>query len=162
MEHVAAEANLARQTIYRYVSGRDELVELALLERCREFSLKLRPAKAPKPKDLRGAFVDLILAAVEIGREDAEFRYLTEALPQSRLSPVSTSPDSPMHGFVWDAFAPLIECGRAAELLRTEASDHDLVECLQGVIAFFAPRVDLDETAQRRRIRLFVLPALFR
>lgn len=162
MEHVAAEANLSRQTLYRYVSGRDDLVELALLERCREFSEELRPTGAIKPKNLREQFVDLILASVKIGRDDDEFRYLTEALPQSRLSPLNTSQDSPMHGVVWDTFAPLIEAGRSADLLRPEASDHDIVEWLQGVIAFFAPRVDLDDTAQRRRIRLFVLPALFR
>ncbi|HEY1970811.1 MAG TPA: hypothetical protein VGH89_22855, partial [Pseudonocardia sp.] len=161
MEHVAREAALSRQTIYRYVSGRDELVELALLERCAEFAKQLRPDPDIDPSGLREAFVELIVASVKIGRDDQEFRYLTEALPQSRLGPLNTSPDSPMHGVVWDTFAPLIEAGRAADLLRSEASDHDIVECLQGVITFFAPRHDLDDVAQRRRIRLFVLPALF-
>jgi AcrR family transcriptional regulator len=162
MDDVARAAGLSRQSVYRYVSGREELVELALAMRTREFADELRPS-GPVPADgLREAFVELIVASVRIGRDDPEFLSLMEALPQSRLGPLTTSQRSPIHDAVWHAFAPLLEAGRAADLLRPDASDHDLVEWLQAVISFFAPRTDLDDTAQRRRIRLFVLPALLR
>lgn len=160
MEHVAAEAELSRQTLYRYVASKDELVELALLERCREFSEELRPSGpfAELPETL----VDLVIASVQLGREDPEFGYLTEAIPQSRLGPLTTSQSSPMHGLVWHAFAPVITAAREAGALRDEASDHEIVEWIQGVVALLAPRLDLDESAQRRRVRLFVIPAMFR
>lgn len=162
MDDIAREAGLSRQSLYRYVSGRDELVELALMERTREFADDLRPGDPVDVAGLREAFVELIVASVRIGRDDEEFLALMEALPQSRLGPLTTSQRSPVHDAVWHAFAPLLEAGRAADLLRADASDHDLVEWLQAVISFFAPRADLDDTAQRRRIRMFVLPALLR
>jgi len=161
MEHVAAEAQLSRQSLYRYVSARDELVELALLERLREFSRDLRP---PGPIDvarLGEEFVDLMIASVRAGREDAEFQYLTEAIPESRLVPLTTSPHSPVHELVLYAFGPLLSAGREADVLRRDASDSEIIEWLQGVMLLLAPRIDLDEPAQRRRLRLFVVPALF-
>lgn len=161
MEQVAAEASMSRQTVYRYVSGRDELVALALLDRCREFSEALRPTDAVPPGKLKERIVELIVASVRIGRDDEEFRSLTEALPTSMLVPLETSPESPMHELVGYAFGPLLESGRKSGVLRSDASDGDIVEWIQGVVAVFASRPDLDETAQRRRIRLFVLPALF-
>lgn len=162
MEHVAAEAGLARQTLYKYVAGKDELVELALLERCREFSEQLRPTGPFDVDRLPETLTDLVIASVDLGRHDAEFAYLTEALPQSRLGPLTTSQGSVMHDLVWHAFAPVITASRAAGVLRDEPSDSEIVEWLQGVIALLAPRLDLDEMAQRRRVRLFVLPAMFR
>ena len=161
MEHVAAEAQLSRQSVYRYVSGRDELVELALLERLREFSEELRPAEPVDVDRLPDELVDLMIASVRIGREDDEFRYLTEAIPESRLVPLTTSPHSPAHELVLYTFSPILKAARAAQTLRPGASDSEIVEWLQGLMLVLAPRVDLDEIAQRRRLELFVAPALF-
>jgi len=162
MEHVAAEAGLSRQTIYRYVSGREELVELALIERLREFSQELRPEGPIDATRLAEELTDLLIASIRLGREDDEFGYLTEAIPPNRLGPLTTSQASPVHDLVMYSFAPLITAGRTGELLRHEASDHEIIEWLTGIMLLLASRTDLDENAQRRRLRLFILPALFR
>jgi AcrR family transcriptional regulator len=162
MEHVAAEAQLSRQTLYRYVSGRDELVELALMERLREFSQELRPPGPIDPTRLVEAITEMLIASIAMGREDAEFRDLSEAIPQSRLGTLTTSQASPVHELVLYSFAPLLTAGRVAQVLREEPSDHEIVEWLTGVMLLFASRLDLDEHAQRRRIRLFIIPALIR
>jgi hypothetical protein len=67
-----------------------------------------------------------------------------------------------VHELVLYTFMPLLRAGRAGEVLRPEASDSEIVEWLQGLMLVLAPRIDLDEIAQRRRLQLFVAPALFR
>lgn len=162
MEHVAAEAQLSRQTLYRYVTGREELVELALMERLREFSQELRPTGPIDTTRLVEEFTDLIIAGIRKGREDDEFHYLAEAIPQSRLGLLTTSQASPVHELVMYSLAPVLTAARTTDVLRAEASDHEIVEWLTGVMLLLAPRLDLDEAAQRRRVRLFIIPALFR
>lgn len=94
-------------------------------------------------------------------REDEEFRYLIEAIPKSRLGPLLTSQSSPVNGFTMHCFGPVLAAGRAAGLLRDEASDPEIVEWLVGIMLLLTSRLDLDEFAQRRRLRLFIIPALF-
>src|SRR5947199_12752 len=66
MEDIARAAGISRQAIYRYVSGRDDLVELAILERCREIGAQLQAGTASKPRDVVAAMVDLMLRAIRI------------------------------------------------------------------------------------------------
>jgi AcrR family transcriptional regulator len=160
MDDVAAAAGTARTSLYRRVSSRDELVELALLERCREFSDELRADTDLEADDLRKEFVDLVIRSIAIGRGDEEFSYLVEALPR-RLGSFLTGPGSPMHQIVFDTFAPLIVRGRERGQIREDVSDHDIVEWTQGIITRFAPRDDLSDFEERRRIRMFLIPAVF-
>lgn len=160
MEDVAAAAGTVRTSIYRRVSSRDQLVELALLERCREFSVELRARTNLHADDLRTELVDLAIRSIAIGRGDEEFGYLVEALPR-RLGSFLTGPGSPMHQIVFDTFAPLIVQGRERGVIREDASDHDIVEWIQGIITLFAPRDDLSDFEERRRIRTFLVPAVF-
>jgi AcrR family transcriptional regulator len=160
MEDVAAAAGTVRTSLYRRVSSRDELVELALLERCREFSVTLRAGTDLEAEDLRKELVDLVIRSIMIGRGDEEFTYLVAALPRM-LGPFLTGPGSPMHQIVFDTFARLIVRGRERGVVREDASDHDIVEWIQGIITLFAPRDDLSDFEQRRRIRTFLVPAVF-
>lgn len=160
MEDVAAAAGTVRTSLYRRVSSREELVELALLERCREFSVALRAGTDLEAEDLRKELVDLVIRSIMIGRGDEEFTYLVAALPR-RFGPFLTGPGSPMHKIVFDTFARLIVRGRERGVVREDASDHDIVEWIQGIITLFAPRDDLSDFEQRRRIRTFLVPAVF-
>jgi AcrR family transcriptional regulator len=160
MEDVAAAVGTVRTSLYRRVSSRDELVELALLERCREFSVELRAGTNLGADDLRKQLVDLVIRSIAIGRGDEEFTYLVEALPR-RLGSFLTGPGSPMHQIVFDTFVPLIVQGRERSVIREDASDHDIVEWIQGIITLFAPRDDLSDFEERRRIRTFLVPAVF-
>jgi AcrR family transcriptional regulator len=160
MEDVAAAAGTVRTSLYRRVSSREELVELALLERCREFSVELRAGTNLEADDLRKELVDLVIRSIAIGRGDEEFTYLVEALPR-RFGSFLTGPGSPMHQIVFDTFAPLILQGREHGVVREDVSDHDIVEWIQGIITLFAPRDDLSAFDERRRIRTFLVPAVF-
>src|ERR1700739_1050763 len=73
MEDVARGAGMSRQGVYRYVSGRDDLVELAIVERCRGCAQDLIEATDPEPDDVVEAMIDLMLRLMKAGREDTEF-----------------------------------------------------------------------------------------
>jgi AcrR family transcriptional regulator len=161
MEDIAAAAGVVRQSVYRHVSGREELVELALLERCREFSVELRRGTDLTTSDLPRELVDLVARSIAIGRNDEEFVYLAEALPR-RLGSFLTGPGSPTHQIVYDTYEPLITEGHRRALIRDDVSDHDLVEWIQGIITLFAPREDLSDFEERRRLRAFLIPAIFK
>lgn len=159
MDDVAEAAGMARQNVYRYVSGREELVELAIVERLREMAVELLAGLDAAAGDLRTAIVDHVIAAVKIGREDAEFLYLTDALPRVRLNLlVGGSPE--VHAIVQETFDPLMKRARVEGALRTDVSEDEMVEWLQGILTLLAPRVDLDDASLRRKIEKFTLPVL--
>jgi len=136
MEDVARGAGLSRQAVYRYVSGREDLIELAIVERCREFADELIAGTDSEPDDV------------------------VEAMPRVRLNLLLTSPGSPMHALVGACFDPLF--GRAADhgLLRDDITRREMVAWLQGILTLFTPRADLDVSETRRYLKEFALRSL--
>jgi AcrR family transcriptional regulator len=159
MAAVAAEAGLSRPYLYRLVSSREELLELALIDRAREFTelLAERAVKAARKGSLLDAFVDHLRYAVRFGRNDPEFVALAAALPRARVNHVLTGADSPLHGFTLDALGPLFARGRAEGSLRTDVTPEAMVDWLQSVMALVSSRDDLSEEAERRLLRDFAL-----
>ena len=160
MDDVAEAAGMARQNVYRYVSGREELVELAIIERLREFRDRLLTGLDVSASDLPSAIVEHVIASIRTGREDPEFLYLTDALPRLRLNLLVGGPES--HEIVRQSFEPLIRRARMEGALRTDASEDEMVEWIQGTLTWLTPRTDLDETALRRMIEKFTLPVLLK
>lgn len=164
MASVATEAGLSRPYLYRLVSSREELLELALVDRAREFTARLakRAVKAAARGTLEDAFVDHLRFAGRFGREDPEFVALAGALPRDRVNHVLMGADSPLHGFTLDALEPLFARGRAEGVLRTDVSPEAMVDWLQSVMALLAGRDDLDEDSERRLLRDFALRGVLR
>jgi AcrR family transcriptional regulator len=162
MEDVAKGVGMSRQAVYRYVSGREDLVELAILERCREFAVELIAGTATDPPDVVDAMVDLMLRMVSIAREDEEFGYLAEATPRVRINFLLSSAASPMHVMVGECFESLFERATEQALLREDVTRREMVEWLQGVLTLFTPRADLDVSEMRRYLREFAIRSLMR
>ena len=162
MEDVARGAGLSRQAIYRYVSGRDDLVELAIVERCREFADELSAAIDAEPPDVIEAMIDLMLRLMKAGREDPEFVLLAEAMPRVRLNLLLTSAGSPMHAVVAGCFERLFEVASERGLLRDDITRREMVEWLQGILTLFTPRADLDVSETRRYLKEFALRCLIK
>jgi AcrR family transcriptional regulator len=160
MEDVARGAGLSRQAIYRYVSGRDDLVELAIVERCREFADELSARTDAQRPDLIEAMIDLMLCLMKAGREDPEFVMLAEAMPRVRLNLLLASAASPMHAIVAGCFERLFEVGSERKLLRDDITRREMVEWLQGILTLFTPRADLDVSETRRYLKEFALRSL--
>lgn len=162
MEDVARGAEMSRQAIYRYVSGRDDLVELAIVQRCREFAEDLTAANDTVPADVVESMIDLMLRLMKAGREDAEFVSLAEALPRVRLNLLLTSAGSPMHTIVAGCFEPLFTIASDQGLLRDDTTRREMVEWLQGILTLFTPRADLDVSETRRYLKEFALRCLLK
>jgi AcrR family transcriptional regulator len=162
MEDVARGAGMSRQAVYRYVSGRDDLVELAIVERCREFAQDLIEATDPEPDDVVEAMIDLMLRLMKAGREDTEFVSLAEAMPRIRLNVLLTSAGSPMHAIVGGCFKPLFTRAADQGLLRDDITRREMVEWLQGILTLFTPRADLDVSETRRYLKEFALRCLLK
>jgi AcrR family transcriptional regulator len=154
MEDVASAAGMTRQNVYRYASGRDQLVELAIVECTREFTILLRDRLAPDDTDIREALIEQVSLAVMMGRDSSEFVALTGALPRLRLNLLVGGPE--VHITVRDSFSPLLKRARVADMLRTDVSEDEMIEWLQGVLTFLAPRPDLFGERLRRMIDKFV------
>jgi AcrR family transcriptional regulator len=160
MEDVASRASMSRQGVYRYVSGRDDLVALAIMQRCREFGDELMHGTEKNPADVVEAMVDLILRMVKLARGDQEFAYLAEATPRIRLNMLLTSDSSPMHGLVSDCFEPLLTQAESENRLRTDVTRREMTQWIQGVLTVMTARPDLDVSEQRRYAREFAVRGL--
>lgn len=159
MADVAREAGLSRPYLYKLFSSRLELIELAMLDRGREFSdeLSSRAIDAAATGDLRRALIDQLRFSVSLGRDDPEFVTLAAALPRERLNHLFTAADSPLRDFTWRTFEPLLTRAAADGVLRTDVSVAEIIDWLHGVVLMLAGRDDLDEAAERRLMASFVL-----
>jgi AcrR family transcriptional regulator len=160
MEDIAARAGIPRQYLYRYVAGKEDLVALALLERCGEFSdqiLELTSAGAGDPSD---RLVDGVIACVIAGRQDTEFAALAETLPRARLGALLTGSGSPMHTYVKRCLQPILDAARSDGRLRTDVSEDAMIDWLQGIMTWLTPRDDLGEADMQAMLRAFALPAI--
>jgi AcrR family transcriptional regulator len=161
MEDVAAGAGIPRQYLYRYVASKEQLIELALLDRCREFSDEILERTRVSATSCERALVAAIVACVVAGRDDKEFAYLAEALSRTRLNLILSGSGSPMHAYVKRCLSPILERARSAGRLRTDASEDAIIDWLQGQMTWLTPRDDLDEAAMTTLILTFVVPSLF-
>lgn len=160
MEDVAKAAGIARSHVYNLVSSKEELIELALLARNREFGEEMHEVAAQSAADVATALVDLVIYGTKAGRADAEFQYLAEAIPRVRLQFLLTATGSPMTEMAAHAFAPLLDRARSEGILREDVSHGDLVHWLLLILSMLTPSEDIDEADQRRLLMTFLAPAL--
>jgi AcrR family transcriptional regulator len=160
LEDVSAAVGISRQYLYRFVSGRDKLIELALLARCRELGAQLAARANLDTDDVTAAVVDQVVAGAMIAH-DSEFGLLAAAMPRDRVNALLTSADSPLHRINTRVFGPLFARAISAGLLRTDVSVDAMVTWLQGVMTMLAGRSDLDEVSMHDVVDTFVVPSLF-
>jgi AcrR family transcriptional regulator len=160
LEDVSAAVGISRQYLYRFVSGRDKLIELALLARCRELGAQLEARAHLDADDVTAAIVDQVVAGALIAH-DVEFGLLAAAMPRDRLNMLLTSAASPLHRINTRVFGPLFARAIGAGLLRTDVSVDAMVTWLQGVMTMLAGRSDLDEVSMHLVVDTFVVPSLF-
>ena len=160
MADVAAEAQLARQTLYDFVAGREELIELALVDCCREMQERLDAALADGPWDLRERFVEVLARAVEIAGADEEFGALAAELPPERVDRVIGGATA-VQALLAKSLDPVLEQAAQAGQLRPGVVVAEASRWLLGVISFALLRENLDADGLRREFRTYALPAVF-
>lgn len=159
MAAVAAEAGVARPTLYKTVAGRVELLELVLLERLRELGAEIAAeAGAKRSRGVREDLLEYLAVTVELTRDDAEFNEVAGALPREPAFGFLSG--SPVLGWMLaQALEPLFERAEREGLLR-DLSREELAGLAQIVLTPLAARRDLDAEGLRLVLRRLLLPAL--
>lgn len=158
MAAVAAEAGMVRQTVYSFVSSRDELLELALAERLGELADVVLQRVNPQG-DLAGALVEYMARITEIVREDPEFIDVSEALGTAEAFRFMTGPSAAQDAAL-KAITPFYERGREARALRAGITLELMASWTRIICAPLTARVDLDAAELRTWLRAFALPPL--
>lgn len=159
MEDVARASGTARQTLYRFFSGRDELVEAAIVERIGELAAVLQRDIDRHPS-FADALVEVSVATIEIARTDEELHRLFETAGEIHLHQVLAGPHPPVAQLVLEFWRPWFERARRSGEMRTDVSNEDAVEWIRGVYLMLILRDDLSPERERELIRQFLLPAL--
>lgn len=162
MEDVAERAGMSRQHLYRLAESRTNLLELALIARSDEIVAELDAATPADPDDIPEAFVDYINRVVDLGRRDAEFVALADAVPRIRVNELLAGVDSPVHMMAARSLAPLLAAARARDLLRPDVDEESIVTWIQGVVTLLTPQEHLGDELQQQLIRNFIVPSVLR
>lgn len=159
MEDVAREAGTARQVLYRYFSGRGELVEAAIVERIRELAVVLADGLG-RYTSFAEALVEASLATVEAARHDEELLGLFATAGGVRLHQVLAGPYPPVAQLVLEFWRPWFERARRDGELRTDVTDEAAVEWIRGVYVMLILREDLTAEQEREILTRFLLRSL--
>jgi AcrR family transcriptional regulator len=159
MEDVARKAGIGRTILYRFYSGRSELVEAAIVERIRELAAGLAESAA-RHTTFAEALVEVSVATIEAARNDGELHSLFESAGDIRLHQVLAGNYPPTARLVLDFWRPWFERGRAEGDMRSDVRDEDAVEWIRGCYLSMILRDDLTVERERQLITDFLLPAL--
>ncbi|WAJ43294.1 helix-turn-helix domain containing protein [Mycobacterium sp. Aquia_216] len=160
MADIAKEAQLARQTLYDFVTGRDELIGLALVACCGELQQRLDAALADGPSDLRERFVEVLARAVEIASSDEEFGALADALPRETVDRIIGGA-SAVQALLAKSLRPVLEQAASAGQLRQGVVVDEASQWLLGVISFALLRENHDAVALRNEFQTYAVPSVF-
>jgi len=159
MGHIAEQAGLARQTLYDFVTNRDEIVDLAIEVRLAELGARIASTRLPAHRDLGERFVDLFVLVVEVVGRDEEYALLAGSLGEAHAFQFLAGPSS-LTPVAEAVFAPLFDEARRQGRLREDVPERLMVEWLQSMLATLAARDGLTEGYVRELLRLFALPAV--
>lgn len=160
MTDVAQAAGVVRQTLYNTVSGRDELVELAMVQCCEDLQEQI-DSWEPTDSDPGEALVEFLARAVEITGGDEELSSLAAELTPDRVQAVFGDSE-PIRVLIAQSLRPVLELGAEKGLLRDGVTVDEASRWLQGVLTFAVLRDAQDPTALRHELRTFALPSVFR
>jgi AcrR family transcriptional regulator len=161
MGDIAEGAGMVRQTLYDWVSSRDELVDLAMAQRTRELGEIIRARRVDRRVPVAEQIVDVLVAMIELAGGDPEFELLAQAMPERHAFAFMAGP-SALTDVVESVLGPYFDRARAEGILREDMGLRALAEWVQTVLAPLRTRDDLDPGSLRRQLRFFLLPALIR
>lgn len=159
MSHVAEEAGVVRQTLYDWVSSKEELVDLAMVRRTRELGELMRARKVDDRLAVGEQIVGLLAAMVQAAGTDPEFELLAQAMPERHAFAFLAGP-SELTDMVESLLTPFFDRARAEGRLREERGTKALAAWSQLVLAPLRNRADLSLAEIEETLRYFLLPAL--
>ena len=157
MEDIARAAQTSRQTVYKYFSGRRELIQAAVAARIAELADDIL-AHDWSTMTLAEAFVARTAAIVQSIRDDQELGVLLGDGSPLTLHEALWQPSVRQRGLT--DWRPWLREARRAGLIRGDVTDDDLYDWLQTVLTSVILRPDPDPTHERILLETFLLRSL--
>lgn len=157
MADIAGELGIPRQTVYEFVSSRDDLVDAVLVARIKEIADELTPMGAESFAD---ALIETSVAAVGRAREDHELMNIVKTGPMERVQAIVTGPNAETHKVVGDLLGPILDHGALSGQLRADQSREDVIDWVRIVYLALIMQNGLAPEAERRVVARFLLPSL--
>lgn len=155
MEAIAAEAGVARITVYREFGSRKALIEALIAYRANVFNTNFAATAGPFP-DIASALEAFFLASAKAVRTTA----VTAEFLRGPM--VFTKPGSALHEVTSTLWRPWLERARNEGQIRKNASFSDAVEWIlivQHTLCRLVIEAEEPEEHMRAMIRSFITPA---
>lgn len=152
---------MVRQTVYSFVSSKEELIEAVLTQRLWEIIEPIRESLGESAARPEEQLVEVFAVMVEVVRADPEFNEYAEALGLDRALQFLTGPTA-AHEVTAEIVRPYYALAAAAGVLRSDISLDDTTWWARSVLAPLVVRGEVKGEELRRILRKFALPALLR
>lgn len=157
MADIARSVGMPRQTLYEYVSSRDDIIDAVLVERIREIADGIRP---PRDGSFAESFVELSGAAIHAARHDAELMNIVTTGPMERVQEVVTGAYREVHDVVRDLLGGILDQGERAGQLRTDKSRDEIIDWIRIFYLAVISQPAIDEAKVRGLVADFLLPSI--
>jgi len=155
MGDIARVVGVPRQTIYEYVSSRDDLVDAVLVARIKEIAEDLKPLA----REGR-SFIDAFVAAIQRARSDPELMNIFTTGPNDRVQDVVTGPYPEIHDIVVDLLSPILDKGLQTRKLRTDKTADELIDWIRVVYLSLITQPNPVAQNERDIVAGFLLPSI--
>jgi len=159
MADIARAVGMPRQTLYEYVSSRDDLVDSVLVQRIKEIAEELKPL-APEGMSFADAIVETSVAAIQRARSDRELMNMFATGPNDRVQGVVIGPYPEIHDIVVDLLGPILDRGAESSMLRTDKTRDEIIDWIRAVYLSLITQPAGAPQNERAVVADFLLPSI--
>jgi AcrR family transcriptional regulator len=159
MADIARAVGMPRQTLYEYVSSRDDLVDSVLVARIKEIAEDLKPLAA-EGVPFADAMVETSVAAIERARNDRELMNIFTTGPNDRVQAVVIGPYPEIHDIVVDLLGPILDQAAASNILRTDKTRDEIIDWVRIVYLSLITQPAAGQNNERAIVADFLLPSI--
>jgi AcrR family transcriptional regulator len=159
MADIARAVGTPRQTLYEYVSSRDEVVDAVLVQRIKEIAEDLTPSTVGGTS-FADAFVETSAAAITTARGDDELMNIVATGPIDRVQDIVTGPHAEVHDVVAHLLEPILDRGLETGELRTDKTRDDIIDWVRIVFLSLISQTSIELDAVSDLIAGFLLPSI--
>lgn len=159
MGDIAEAAGIPRPTLYEYVAGKDDLIDMVLAQRLKEISEGLAPI-ADSAASFAEAVVETSVEAIRVTRADREITNIFATASNRRVHQVIEGPHPEMEKISAAFLEPVFRRGVASGELRSDVSQEQMINWVRAVYSGYIMREDVDVDEVRTMMREFLVPAL--
>jgi AcrR family transcriptional regulator len=159
MADIARAVGTPRQTLYEYVSSRDEMVDAVLVQRIKEIAEDLTPS-GDENTPFTDAFIQTSAAAITKARSDHELMNIVATGPIDRVQDIVTGPHAEVHDVVAHLLETILDRGLESGQLRTDMTRDDIIDWVRIVYLSLISQTAIELDKVSDLVAGFLLPSI--